>query len=106
MRTLATILFGLAFLSSPVSATVPDILINGGTEDFSYQQFPSGPIVGTFGSSGSLIADPATEGTAATTYVLDGFNYLTVVGALEDGANFVDGGVLILKSAAPITTLW
>jgi len=98
MKRLATTLFAVLLLTSPGLATVPDTLINGGTLDFDYV----GNVNGHFGSTGSLVADPATQGTAATTYVLDGLNYLVVVGALEDGTNFVDGGILIISSAAPI----
>lgn len=100
MRNIATILFGLVLFSSPALATDPDILINGGTMDFDYV----GTVGGHFGSNGSLVEAPVSQGTAATTYVLDGLNYLVVVGALEDGANFVDGGILILSSVAPLTT--
>jgi hypothetical protein len=102
MNRLATILFGLALVATPVFATTPDILINGGTMDFDYQEISGGSVSGHFGSSGSLVEAPPGEGTAATTYVLDGLNYLTVVGALEDGSNFIDGGVVVLSSAGPI----
>jgi hypothetical protein len=102
MNRLVPALITALLVSVPAFATTPDILINGGTLDFDYQQVPAGPITGHFGSSGSLVADPPDEGTAATTYVLDGLNYLTVVGALEDGVNFIDGAVIILADAAPI----
>ena len=102
MNRLATILFGLALVATPALATTPDILINGGTMDHDYQEISGGSVSGHFGSSGSLAEAPPNEGTAATTYVLDGLNYLTVVGALEDGSNYVDGGVVVLSSAGPI----
>lgn len=98
MNRIATTVLALLLLAAPGFATTPDTLINGGTLDFDL----SGFLNGHFGSVGSLVADPATEGTAATTFVLDGLNYLVVVGALEDGANFVDGGILIISSAGPI----
>ena len=88
MRHLATAVAVLVLIASPALATTPDILINGGTLDYDYV----GATSGHFGSSGALVADPPVEGTAATTYVLDGLNYLVVTGALEDGTNFVDGG--------------
>lgn len=103
MKRFATILLTLSFLATSALATDPDILINGGTVDFDYAQVPSGPITGHFGSDGSLVAAPVNEGSAATTYLLDGMHYLTVVGAIEDGTNFVDGAVIILKDVAPIT---
>ena len=89
-------LFAVLLLAGPGLATTPDILINGGTFDFDFQQMPSGPIAGHFGS--------LNEGTAATTYVLNGFNYLTVIGAVEDGVNFIDGAVIVVSSVAPLTT--
>jgi hypothetical protein len=100
MKRLATPLLALLLFASPGLATVPDTLLNGGSLDFDFAGF----VNGHFGSTGSLVADPATEGTAATTFVLDGLNYLVVVGALEDGSNsnFVDGGILIISSAGPI----
>jgi hypothetical protein len=102
MRLMATSLFALLILAAPVLATTPDILINGGTMDFLYNEVPGGSINGTFGSSGSLVADPPDQGTAATTYELNGLNYATVVGAVDDGANFIDGGVIVVSDAAPI----
>ncbi|MBZ0267930.1 hypothetical protein K8I85_07230 [bacterium] len=99
MKRLATTLFAILLFTSPGLATVPDTLINGGNLDFDFV----GNVNGHFGSTGSLVAAPATEGTAATTFELDGLNYLVVVGALEDGANFVDGGILIISSAGAIT---
>ncbi len=102
MKIFATALCGLALFAAPGFATGPDILINGGNMDFDFQEFPSGPITGHFASVGEIVAAPAGSGTAATTYVLDGTNYLTVVGALEDGLNFYDGAAIILASPIPI----
>jgi len=104
MKQKATVLLALLSLVSPALASGGDILINGGTLDFDYLQVPPGSINGHFGSAGSLVDVPATEGTAAATFVLDGVHYLTVVGALENGTNFVDGGVIVVGDVAPITT--
>jgi len=100
MRGIATVLLGLTLVASPALATVPDILLNGGTMDFDYL----GAVGGHFASTGTIVEAPTAQGTAATTYELDGLYYLTVVGALEDGANFTDGGVLVISSAVPLTT--
>jgi len=104
MKQRATVFLVLLSLCSPALASGPGFLINGGTMDFDYLQVPPGSINGHFGSSGSLVDVPATEGTAATTFVLNGVNYLAVVGATENGTNFVDGGVVIVGDLAPITT--
>jgi hypothetical protein len=101
MKMVATTVIALFVFSFPAFATgpVPDIFINGGTMDFQYNQTggPGGPISGSFSSDGVLAHDPPNEGTAATTYVLDGVNYATVVGAIEDGANYTDGAVIVVS---------
>ena len=78
MKRLATTAFALLLFASPGLATTPDLLLNGGTLDFDYV----GAVNGSFASDGEIEADPEAEGTAATTYVLDGLDYLTVVGAV------------------------
>jgi hypothetical protein len=103
MKGLTTVLLSLTFLATATLATEPDILINGGTVEFDYLQVPSPTVAGHFGSDGSLAADPPNEGTAATTYVLDGLHYLTVIGAVENGTNFIDGIGIVIESLAPIT---
>ncbi|MBZ0267908.1 hypothetical protein K8I85_07120 [bacterium] len=68
---------------------------------FNYQQVGGG-IAGNFTSVGGLSGTPVTEGTIATTFVLDGLNYLLVLGAVEDGIEFRDAGVILVSSVAPI----
>ena len=102
MKTIATALLALLFVTSMASAQCYDLLLDNGTMGFDYQQ-PGGGIAGNFVSLGGLVGNPPTEGTAAATFVLDGINYLVVIGAVEDGANFRDGGVLVLSSLVPIT---
>jgi hypothetical protein len=87
-------------LAAPVLACT-DPPINGGTFEFEYAQFPSGPINGSFLSTGSVVLDPVNEGTASATFELDGVQYLVVVGAVEDGATFTDVGVIIVRGAVP-----
>lgn len=96
MKQTATIFFTLLMFAVPVLGGTPPCatLLNGGTMDFAYTN-SSGSISGFFSSNGVINDVPPVEGTAAATFVLDGTNYLVVVGALEDGANFVDGGVIV-----------
>jgi hypothetical protein len=99
MKMMATTAIAFLLLSIPSFADgpEPDIMINGGTMTFEYTQVPPGPVNGQFSAKGILVHDPPNEGVAGTTYLLDGTYYATVVGALEDGANYTDGGVIVVS---------
>jgi hypothetical protein len=96
MKQRATLLLGLLCLASPTFAN-PTLLLNGGTMDFDYMEVPPGSVNGHFSSNGVIVKAPPIEGTAAATFELDGDFWAVVVGAVEDGANFVDGGVILVK---------
>jgi len=102
MKHLATRLGALLALASPALGNPTAVVLNGGTMDFDYLEVPPGSINGSFTSNGIIVDAPPVEGTAAATFELDGSHYAVVVGALEDGANFVDGGVIVVADAAPI----
>jgi hypothetical protein len=105
MKQRATVLFALLTFAAPAMGGIPCAdLLNGGTMTFDYVEAPPGPINGSFSSDGVIVDAPPVEGTAAATFVLDGTNYAVVVGALEDGLNFVDGGVIVVGDPVnPIT---
>jgi len=101
MKSLATVLFALLLVPALAAADCYDLLLDHGTMSFDYQQIGGG-ISGSFVSVGGLSGTPVTEGTIATTFVLDGLNYLLVLGATEDGTEFTDAGVILVSSVAPI----
>jgi hypothetical protein len=98
MKLLATSIAAL-LLTVPPAFSCTDTQINGGTLEFDYSQTGGGPIAGSFFSDGSLVLDPANQGTAAATYSLDGLEYLVVVGGVDNGSDFADVGVIIVRGA-------
>lgn len=98
MRILATSIIA-ALLAVPSAFACTDTQINGGTLQFDYAEVSGGPIAGSFLSDGSLVLAPPNEGTAAATYSLDGLEYLVVIGGIDNGSNFVDVGVIIVRGA-------
>ncbi len=102
MKTITTVLLTLLFVTSMASAECYDLLLDNGTMSFDYAEVGGG-INGSFLSVGGLVGDPPTQGSAAATFELNGTFYLVVIGAVEDGVDFRDGGVIVLSSPAPIT---
>lgn len=102
MKSTATALLVLLLVPALAAATCYDLLLDHGTMSFDYQQVGGG-ISGNFVSVGGLSGTPPTQGTIAATFPLDGLNYLLVLGAVEDGAEFRDAGVILVSSVAPIT---
>ena len=99
MKQRATLLFSILALAAPAFGNPTAVILNGGTMDFDYLEVPPGSTNGSFSSDGTIVDVPPVEGTAAATFVLDGVNYAVVVGAVEDGANFVDGGIIVVSDA-------
>lgn len=101
MKSTATVLLALLLVPALAAADCYDLLLDHGTMSFDYEQVGGG-INGSFLSVGGLSGTPVTEGTIAATFVLDGLNYLLVLGAVEDGTEFRDAGVILVSSVAPI----
>jgi hypothetical protein len=85
------------------AGTAPALtLIDGGTMDFQYAQFPSGTYVGSFSADGELLTGvPAGGGTTALLFDSGGEHYLVVAAALLDGGGNVDAAVVMIRSASP-----
>jgi hypothetical protein len=101
MKSMATVLLALLLVPALASADCYDLLLDHGTMSFDYEQVGGG-ISGNFVSVGGLSGTPVTQGTIAVTFQLDGLNYLLVLGAVEDGVEFRDAGVILVSSVTPI----
>ncbi|MBZ0270074.1 hypothetical protein K8I85_18130 [bacterium] len=78
-------------------------LVDGGTTDFDYQQFPFGPYNGSFHADGQILAGVgANGGTVGTFFDVGGEHWLVVLSAVLDGGGSIDGAMLLVRSATPI----
>jgi hypothetical protein len=92
---------GLA-LSLPGAAAAYS-LVDGGSLDFEYQQFPSGPYGGTYHANGQVLTGVGTNGgTIGMFFDVAAEHWFVVVSALLDGGGSIDAAVLMVRSPTPI----
>jgi len=107
---IATLIAGLLLLSAP-SVSSADVLslYSGGEMSFDYDQFPFGPVAGTFHANGDileLLDFPPTGGGACTGATLDTetTDYFAFVAGVRNPDNSIDLTFIHIRSDAGIST--